>query len=241
MPISPPLDSPAPRRLPVAASGGRARRRASNMGRHFPADPPRTEEIIAAMRCRDDTEHGARARALIAVLWRAGLRIQGALDLTEVDLDRRRGSILVRRSNGGRRRSMPVGLLFCVINGPTRGRPLAARPSARDAPSSRRPGRRAPPVRAAPTPPPPRHRARPEGVPLVIQRQLGHRNLGVTLIDLQGVDPDEIIQTVHAPPAAHDRGQRRPLPPAGSDWPAKRSSSTVAPFSIPIELPLLRD
>ena len=32
----------------------------------------------------------------------------------------------------------------------------------------------------------------------VIQRQLGHRNLGVTSIYLQGIDPDEIIETVHA-------------------------------------------
>jgi integrase/recombinase XerD len=38
-----------------------------------------------------------------------------------------------------------------------------------------------------------------EGVPLnVIQRQLGHRNLGVTSIYLQGIDPAEIIETVHA-------------------------------------------
>jgi len=38
-------------------------------------------------------------------------------------------------------------------------------------------------------------------VPLnVIQRQLGHRNLGVTSIYLQGVDPDEVIQTVHGGP-----------------------------------------
>ena len=37
-----------------------------------------------------------------------------------------------------------------------------------------------------------------EGVPLnVIPRQLGHRNLGVTSIYLQGIDPDEIIETVH--------------------------------------------
>jgi integrase/recombinase XerD len=41
-----------------------------------------------------------------------------------------------------------------------------------------------------------------EGVPLnVIQRQLGHRNLGVTSIYLQGIDPEEIIETVHARPA----------------------------------------
>jgi site-specific recombinase XerD len=38
-----------------------------------------------------------------------------------------------------------------------------------------------------------------EGVPLnVIQRQLGHTNLGVTSIHLQGIDNAEIIATVHA-------------------------------------------
>jgi site-specific recombinase XerD len=40
-----------------------------------------------------------------------------------------------------------------------------------------------------------------EGVPLnVIQRQLGHRDLGVTSIYLQGIDLTEIIDTVHNPP-----------------------------------------
>jgi integrase/recombinase XerD len=38
-----------------------------------------------------------------------------------------------------------------------------------------------------------------EGVPLVvIQRQLGHSNLGITSLYLQGIDGDEIIETVHA-------------------------------------------
>ncbi len=37
-----------------------------------------------------------------------------------------------------------------------------------------------------------------EGVPLVvIQRQLGHANLGITSIYLQGIDSSEIITTVH--------------------------------------------
>jgi integrase/recombinase XerD len=37
-----------------------------------------------------------------------------------------------------------------------------------------------------------------EGVPLnVIQRQLGHTNLGVTSTYLQGIDNAEIINTVH--------------------------------------------
>ena len=38
-----------------------------------------------------------------------------------------------------------------------------------------------------------------EGVPLiVIQRQLGHSNLGITSVYLQGIDNAEIIDTVHA-------------------------------------------
>ncbi|MGP0049775.1 MAG: tyrosine-type recombinase/integrase [Solirubrobacteraceae bacterium] len=41
-----------------------------------------------------------------------------------------------------------------------------------------------------------------EGVPLVvIQRQLGHANLGITSIYLQGIDSSEIIATVHSRPA----------------------------------------
>jgi site-specific recombinase XerD len=38
-----------------------------------------------------------------------------------------------------------------------------------------------------------------EGVPLiVIQRQLGHSNLGITSVYLQGIDNAEIIETVDA-------------------------------------------
>jgi integrase len=38
-----------------------------------------------------------------------------------------------------------------------------------------------------------------EGVPLiVIQRQLGHSNLGITSDYLQGIDSAEIIETVHS-------------------------------------------
>jgi site-specific recombinase XerD len=38
-----------------------------------------------------------------------------------------------------------------------------------------------------------------EGVPLnIIQRQLGHTNLGTTSIYLQGIDPEEILSAVRA-------------------------------------------
>jgi integrase len=48
-----------------------------------------------------------------------------------------------------------------------------------------------------------------EGVPLiVIQRQLGHSNLGITSIYLQGIDNAEIIETVH--------GRRAPMIPVST-------------------------
>jgi hypothetical protein len=41
--------------------------------------------------------------------------------------------------------------------------------------------------------------AKPAFLPLiVIQRQLGHSNLGITSVYLQGIDSGEIIETVHA-------------------------------------------
>src|SRR4051794_23250652 len=213
------LDAAGRRRSPATMPGFHAGRPPRNKGQRYPADPPTTEEIVAVMRRAGDGAHGRRLRGLIIVLWRAGLRICAALALAEADLDRRRGSLLVRRGKGGRRREvgiddwaweqlqpwlqarveLPVGPLFCIVNGPTRGRPWAAaaarselRRVARDAGVRRR---------FAP------HQLRHahafemarEGVPLIIiQRQLGHTNLGITSLYPQGIDNAEIIDTVHA-------------------------------------------
>ncbi len=106
MPASAPLVSVGRRRSPAARPGYLAGRSPRSKGRRHPADPPRTEEIIAIMRCCGGRPHGLRVRGLIVVLWRAGLRIQEALDLTELDLDARRGSVLVRRGKGGHRREV---------------------------------------------------------------------------------------------------------------------------------------
>jgi integrase len=171
------------------------------------------------MRAAGETSHGRRLRGLIVIKWRAGLRIQEALALTEGDLDERRGSLLVRRGKGGRRREvgmdtwgweqlqpwlelrreLPVGPLLCVINGTTRGRhwsSAAARAELRRTAAAAGVRRRFAPHQL-------RHAhavemAR-EGVPLiVIQRQLGHSNRGITSVYLQGIDNAEIIDTVHA-------------------------------------------
>lgn len=77
-----------------------------NKGEQYPADPPTVEEIVAVMRILGDRPDGERLRALIVLLWRAGLRISEALALQESDLDRPRGAVLVRRGKGGRRREV---------------------------------------------------------------------------------------------------------------------------------------
>jgi integrase len=102
------LDRAGRRRSPATMPGFHAGRPLHNEGRRYPADPPKVEEIIAAMRAAGDRPHGRRLRALIVLLWRAGLRIHEALALTEGDLDQRRGSLLIRHGKGGRRRE--VGL-----------------------------------------------------------------------------------------------------------------------------------
>lgn len=210
--------SSVPRRSPATLPGYHAGRPPRNKGRRYPADPPRVEEIVAVMRCAGDGNRGARLRGLVVVLWRAGLRIHEALLLIEHDVDERRGSIVVRRGKGGRRREvgmddwgwehlrpwlaireqLPYGPLLCVIEGPRVGGawPTGAARAALHRASARAAVRR----RFAP------HQLRHahaielarEGVPInIIQRQLGHSALGVTSIYLQGIDVAEIIDTVH--------------------------------------------
>jgi site-specific recombinase XerD len=100
------LDRAGRRRSPATLPGFHAGRPPRNKGLQYPADPPKVEEIIAVMREAGDSPHGRRLRGLIVVLWRAGLRIQETLALAEADLDKRRGSLLVRRGKGGRRREV---------------------------------------------------------------------------------------------------------------------------------------
>jgi hypothetical protein len=102
------LDAAGRRRSPATLPHFHAGRPPRNKGIRYPADPPTVEEIIAVMRTAGDAVHGRRLRGLIVVLWRARLRIHEALALTEADLDARRGSLLVRRGKGGRRREVGI-------------------------------------------------------------------------------------------------------------------------------------
>ena len=138
-------------------------------------------------------------------------------------------SLLVRSGKGGKRReagmddwgwqqlrpwlshrtALPPGPLFCVIDGPTRGRPWdvsAARARLRQLALQAGVRRRFAPHQL-------RHahaiEMAQEGVALnIIQRQLGHTDLGVTSIYLQGIDNTQIINAVHA--------RRPPMMPASA-------------------------
>jgi site-specific recombinase XerD len=216
------LDVAGHRRSPATMPGYHRGRPPRNKGEHYPADPPTVEEIVAVMRAVGDRADGQRLRALVVLLWRAGLRISEALALQETDLDDIRGAILVRRGKGGKRREvgmdrwawgqlepwletrrqLPIGALLCVIHGPTAGRhweASAVRKQLHNAAVTAGVRRRFAPHQL-------RHahavEMAHEGVPLVvIQRQLGHTNLGITSIYLQGIDSSEIISTVHGRPS----------------------------------------
>ncbi|HEY5389706.1 MAG TPA: site-specific integrase [Solirubrobacteraceae bacterium] len=223
------VDVAGRRRSPATLPGYHAGRPPRNPGLRYPADPPSVEEIVAVMRQAGPKPNGDRLRGLIVVLWRAGLRVSEALELGEADLDERGGAILVRRGKGGKRREvgmddwgwdqlrrwlerrqgLAVGRLFCIIDGPTRGRPWAAsavRTQLRRLAVQAGVRRRFAPHQL-------RHAhavdiAR-EGVPLnVIQRQLGHADLGVTSVYLQGIDNAEVINRI--------RGRATPMMPASA-------------------------
>jgi integrase len=100
------LDAAGHRRSPTTMPGYHRGRPPRNKGEPYPADPPTVEEIVAVMRTIGDRAEGHRLRALIVLLWRAGLRIREALALQECDLDRSRGAVLVRRGKGGKRREV---------------------------------------------------------------------------------------------------------------------------------------
>jgi site-specific recombinase XerD len=205
--------------------GFHAGRPPRNKGLRYPADPPKVEEIISVMRTAGEGAHGRRLRGLIVVLWRAGLRIQEALALSEADLDHRRGacSCVAAREDVGAKSAWIRGRgTSCSHGSSCASGSQSARSSVFSTAERAAAHGRAPPraelrrtaaaagVRRRFTPHQLRHahavEMAHEGVPLVvIQRQLGHSNLGITSVYLQGIDSAEIIDTVH--------GRRAPMIP----------------------------
>lgn len=193
----------------------------ANKGRRYPAEVLGPDEVRALLRaCSVRSATGLRARALIALLYRAGLRLSEALALYPSDLDADAGTVRVLHGKGDRARTVGLdpgacalverwaderrrlGLtgrdpLLCTLE----GRPLGAAYVRRLLPRlAERAGihRRvhAHGLRHA-------HAAElaREGLPVnLIQAQLGHSSLATTDRYLRHLHPAEVVQAVQARP-----------------------------------------
>lgn len=217
------------RRSPATLPGYNRGRRPVTKGRTRKPDPLPTDVISRLLDCCVPLKPGRtyelsalRLRSLIVVLWRSGMRISEALALTEHDLHPETRTVHIARGKGGRPRDvsmddwawayiqpwliersrLPVGELFCVIQGSTAGRAMSgvdARRQMRDL--QQRSGVR--------------HRVhfhgfrhsfavdlRREGMDLLtLQASLGHAHLGVTQLYLRGLPDSERIEPVKRRPA----------------------------------------
>jgi site-specific recombinase XerD len=199
-----------------------AKRTPANKGQHYPAEILTAEEVRALVKaCSNRAPTGIRNRALIVVLYRGGLRISEALQLTPKDANRAAGTVTILRGKGGKRRTIgldpgafavlerwldrraKLGIngrapIFCTL----KGEPLATAyiralmpRLARKAGIERR-------VHAHGL----RHthaaELAMEGKPMnLIQAQLGHASLAVTSTYLAHIAPAQLIEAMRSRPA----------------------------------------
>lgn len=223
-----PLDARGRRRSKATMPGYGRGRTPRSKGRKYPPQPLDATDVFRLMqgaepqpgrRLRDDEQFAAlRLRALIAVLWRTGLRISEALALdADMDLHPVDKTIVVRHGKGDKRRVVGMddwgwreldtwmvvrrqlrpSAVFCVLAGPTEGRAIHDSDVRRALHAA---GRRAGLKRRI-HPHALRHSHAVdlfrEGVPEhAIQKQLGHARLDVTQGYLRGLDPRELLMPV---------------------------------------------
>ncbi len=216
------LDAAGHRRSPATIPGYHHGRAPRNKGLRYPADPPTIEEIVAVMRAAGDSADGARLRALIVILCvlacgsaRRSISLRPTWTVRAV-----RSWFAVAREAAAARSAWTGGhginsrRGYSSDEGSRSGRSCASsagRPAGRhwEPSAARKQLRRTAAlagVRRQFAPHQLRHahavEMAHEGVPLVvIQRQLGHANLGITSVYLQGIDSAEIIDAVHSRPA----------------------------------------
>ena len=83
--------------------------RRTNRGRRLPPEILTDDEVHALLRaCSGKAATGIRNRALIAVLYRSGLRISEALSVYPKDIDRNTGAIRVLNGKGKRARTVGI-------------------------------------------------------------------------------------------------------------------------------------
>lgn len=213
-----------PRRSPVTLPAYRLGVCPANAGKKYPPEVLTSDEVkrlIAA--CPRRGYAGPRNRALIAVLWRCGLRVAEAVALELRDVDLERSTLSVRHGKGDRARIVGVDpdagamlelwlnrraeleiprsrpIVFCVISEPTRGKAMytsCVRETLKDA--ARRAGidKRVHPHGLRHT-----HAAElaRENVPLiVIQKALGHSSAATTQRYIDHLEPQAVIRAMQA-------------------------------------------
>lgn len=134
---------------PASSPDRAGRRRSPSHARNLSRGVRALQQRAALPACSSDGRRaagddgvGVRLRAVIIVLWRAGLRISEALAIAETDLDpfaarsscakAREGSAARSGWTAGQweqlepwivlRKTLPVGAFFCILHGSTRGR-----------------------------------------------------------------------------------------------------------------------
>ena len=90
----------------VSNAWNRTSKRSPKPKRRFPAEVLTPEEVQRLLDACPNTHAGIRNRSLLAVLYRAGLRINEALSLHLKDLDPIAGSIRVLNGKGGKARTV---------------------------------------------------------------------------------------------------------------------------------------
>lgn len=203
-------------RSAVTQPGYRAGQRPANAGQTLPPEVLTPEEVRALLQAPSATAPtGIRNQALLAVLYRGGLRISEALALERRDVDATAGTITVRHGKGDRRRvvGMDAGAfalldrwlderrrrglraraIFCTLDGhPLQAsyvRALLPRLAAKAG------------IEKRVHPHGLRHTCAAElaieGVPVpLIQQQLGHASLHTTTVYLRHIAPVELVETM---------------------------------------------
>ncbi len=190
-------------------------------GRDRPIEILEASEVLALVTaCSSKAPSGIRNRALLLMLWRAGLRISEALALRPRDLDPAQGSVQVLNGKGGKARTVgldpmafavierwldirakrgfpPTAPVFCTLKGqlmiPSYVRSLLPRLALKAGLSKRVHAHGLRHTFAA-------ELAR-EGVPMnQIQKQLGHSSLAITSRYLDHISPAELLDTIASRP-----------------------------------------
>ncbi len=220
-----PIDRRGYYRSPVTMPGFRQGVEPPNKGRKFPPEPLTQREVLALIDGCGKGYAGARNRALIALLWRTGLRVSEALGLYPKDIDLEAGTVRVLHGKGDRSRTVgidpaaaalvdrwlqkrrrlgakPTDPVFCVISKPTIGKPMHAayvRNMVKDAAARAGIDKRVHPHGLRHT-----HAFELAGERVdlrLIQWQLGHKDLAVTARYINHLQPTEVVEAIRRRPS----------------------------------------